>query len=111
MSDTPIAPQEKPQDDQATMHRLLTAVDRAYNRPWLMMWRSFLHGFMTALGATIGTALFFTILVWFFQRLGGIDLLAPQIEKLQDLLIPDQFQNENLSELEQTLQDNNLQMR
>jgi hypothetical protein len=67
---------------------LVQALDRAYHRPGLMMWRSFLHGFMAALGATIGTALFFTILLYILQGLGGVELLRPSIEKIQDIVIP-----------------------
>jgi hypothetical protein len=78
---------------EATVRRLVVAVEKAYHRPWLMMWRSFLHGFMTALGATIGTALFFTILIWVFQALGGVDLLRPGVEAIQDLIIPDSLKN------------------
>jgi hypothetical protein len=83
---------DRPSD--ATIDRLATAVELASKRPWLLMWRAFLQGFMTALGATIGTALFFTIIVWIFQRLGGIELLRPQIEKLQNLILPAKFQQE-----------------
>lgn len=81
-----------PAPSQATIDRLVQAVERAYHRPWRMMGRSFLHGFMTALGATVGTAVFFAVLIWVFQQLGGLELLRPGVEKLQDLLIPDEFQ-------------------
>lgn len=89
---------------------LIAAVDRAYSKPRLMMWRSFLHGFMTALGATVGTALFFTILIWIFQALGGVELLKPGVEKLQNLIIPKEFQlnsssSTSLSDLEQQAND------
>jgi hypothetical protein len=80
----------------ATMHRLMVAVERAYHNPWLLMWRSFLQGFMAALGATIGTALFFTILFYVFQALGGVTLLEPFMKSLQDLIIPREFRDPGL---------------
>jgi hypothetical protein len=78
----------------ATIARLVHAVELAYNRPWRMMGRSFIHGLMTALGATVGTALFFTILLWIFQALGGLDLIKPGVEKLQSYIIPKEILNQ-----------------
>lgn len=92
MADTPEESQSRP--SQATIERLAIAVELASKRPWVLIWRSFLQGFMTALGATIGAALFFTFLLWLFHHLGGIDLLKPQIEKLQNLIIPEKYQKQ-----------------
>ena len=60
-----------------------------------MLGRSFMHGVMTALGATIGAALFFTILIWLFQALGGVNLLKPSIDRLQELIIPKELQQKS----------------
>lgn len=112
MSDTPEANNSRP--NNATIERLATAVELASKRPWLLMWRSFLQGFMTALGATIGTALFFAVLIWLFHRLGGVDLLKPGIQKLQDLIIPQKYQeqlNSNQTGYQQFLNDNQLTLR
>ncbi|MEI6477825.1 MAG: hypothetical protein WCO52_02460 [bacterium] len=62
---------------EASVDRLIKAVDRAYHRPWLMMWRSFLQGMMAAVGAMFGTAVVAVGLVYLFQALGGISLLKP----------------------------------
>lgn len=101
MEDKPESTTPQPPSD-ATISRLATAVEQASKHPWLLMWRSFLQGFMTALGATIGTALFFTILVWVFQRLGGVNLLKPEIDKLENLLIPAKYQTDITPQAEGT---------
>ncbi len=85
------APVDPPDPTNVTMERLVRAVHLAYSSPGRLMWRGFLYGLMTALGATIGTAIFFTILIWFFQRLGGIELLRPGIENIQELIIPEEL--------------------
>lgn len=71
---------------EASVDRLVEALDRAYHRPWLMIWRSFLHGFMTAIGATFGTVIIVVIAGMAFQALGGIELLRPSIDKLQNMI-------------------------
>lgn len=88
----------------ATVLRLVQALDIAYNRPWRMLWRSFMHGFMAALGATIGTALFFTIMLYIFQSLGGINLLKPGIDQLQNLIIPKELRSPSTTADTQALQ-------
>lgn len=98
MSEEPVVEQKPAKEpNQATLDRLLRAVELAYHHPYRMMFRSFLHGFMAALGATIGTALFFTILIWVFQALGGLELLREPIERLQEIIIPDEFQAQQKS--------------
>ncbi|HSI20388.1 MAG TPA: DUF5665 domain-containing protein [Verrucomicrobiae bacterium] len=92
MADEPTkTPVAAPEPSNATVDRLVRAVNMAYSSPGRLMWRGFLYGLMTALGATIGTALFFTILIWFFQRLGGIELLRPGIESIQEIIIPEEL--------------------
>jgi len=77
--------------NEASIERLVRVMETAYHRPWYMMWRSFLQGLMAAIGAAVGTALFFTILIWVFQALGGIELLRPGIEKFQQFIIPTKY--------------------
>lgn len=107
MSDTP---ESTPHVSDATINRLAAAVEIASRRPWVLIWRSFLQGMMAALGATIGTALFFTMLIWLFQRLGGVELLKPEIQKLQDL-VPAKYQDGAQSGYHQVLNDNQLTLR
>ncbi|MCE9557940.1 MAG: DUF5665 domain-containing protein [Armatimonadetes bacterium] len=81
-----------PQYRDQKLDQLIQAVDRAYNRPRLMMWRSFVIGVMTALGATVGTAIIFTILIAILNSLGGVELFKPTVDRIQGLVIPKQYQ-------------------
>jgi len=73
---------------EASVNRLIESLDRAYHRPWLMMWRAFLQGLMSAFGMTFGYLLIFTLLAYVFQSLGGIKLLDPLIERVTQSVIP-----------------------
>jgi len=84
--ETDFTPFQSP--NEASVNRLIEALDRAYHRPWLMMWRAFLQGLMTAFGMTFGYLLIFTLLAYFFQALGGIKLLDPLIERITQSVIP-----------------------
>lgn len=75
---------------EASEDRLVEAIDRAYHRPWLMMWRSFLQGVMSGIGAVVGSAIILLLLGFLFNRLGGVNLLKPAIGKLQDTIIQSQ---------------------
>ena len=78
---------------EASLDRLINAVDRAYHRPGLLLWRSFLQGVMTAIGASVGTFLVFSVVIYVFQALGGIELLRPGLEKLQEMLLPPELRS------------------
>ncbi|MBU6388903.1 hypothetical protein KGQ71_00105 [Patescibacteria group bacterium] len=71
---------------EVSIERLVQAVDLAYHHPWRMMWRSFWSGFMTAIGAMVGTVIIVGLLGYMFHALGGIELLRPSIDKLQNML-------------------------
>lgn len=76
----------------ASIDRLITALDRAYHNPGRLMWRSFLGGLMYAFGATIGFTLVLTMSVYILQSLGGVSLLKPAVDKLQEMIIARQQQ-------------------
>lgn len=71
--------------DDASFDKLVAAIDRAYHRPFRMAMRSFVHGMMTALGATVGAGLVFLLL---FYILRSVDF-GPYAEKFQNLIIPE----------------------
>ena len=71
----------------ASVDRLVQSLDRAYHRPGLLMWRSFLSGLMYAIGATVGLTLLLTIAAYVLQALGGINLINPLIQKLDDNVV------------------------
>lgn len=70
--------------DEASVDRLVRALDRAYHRPGLLLWRSFWQGVMSAMGATVGTIVVLFAIGLIIRQLGGIELLSPVIEKVQD---------------------------
>ncbi|CAN5143049.1 hypothetical protein BH11PAT4_BH11PAT4_6920 [soil metagenome] len=76
--------------DDASFDKLVAAIDRAYHRPFRMAMRSFLHGMMTALGATVGAGLVFLIL---FTILRTVDF-GPYAEKFQNLIIPESIRKQ-----------------
>jgi len=74
---------------EASVDRLVQAVDRAYHRPLLMMWRAFLQGVSTAFGITVGYLIIFTLLFYIFQSLGGTDrFLTPTLQKVANSILP-----------------------
>lgn len=80
--------------DDATVNHLVAALDRAYHRPGLLMWRSFLAGFMSALGATIGTLIILAVTGLVFHQLGGIALFSPLVQKLEQQIVDSQNQSQ-----------------
>ena len=71
---------------EASEDRLIDALDRAYHRPGLMIWRSFLQGFMAGVGASLGTVLFFVVSVYLLNLLGGVNLIKPLVDKYQQAI-------------------------
>jgi hypothetical protein len=90
--------------DDASFDKLVAAIDRAYHRPGLMLWRSFCQGLMSAIGMAIGWILIISVSGYLFQALGGINLLKPWIEKAQQGIIS--AQTKSLKEASQLQQGN-----
>lgn len=67
-----------------TLNRLVLAVEKAYNKPGLLMWRGFCYGFMTAVGATVGTAVIIAISTYAFSFFGGFRYLKDSLSGLGD---------------------------
>lgn len=90
----PVRPPEAANDefadyrgpDDASFDKFIQALDRAYHRPWVMMWRSFLHGLMTGLGATIGTTVVLAALTYIFQIVDGPRLLSSYANSIGNAL-------------------------
>jgi len=96
MADTkslPTTPKDKDEfadyrgPDEASFDRFILALDRAYHRPLLMMWRAFLHGMMYAIGAAVGAVLVVVITGYILNRLGGVELLRPFVDKVQEMIV------------------------
>ena len=78
---------------EASVERLVQAIDKAYHRPGLMLWRSFWQGFMSAIGLSVGYAVVVIILIYVFRSLGGIELLQPFANKIQEMVIPKELRS------------------
>ncbi len=72
--------------NSASVDRLVQSLDRAYHRPGLLVWRSFLSGIFYALGVTIGFTIVITISAFILQSLGGISFFQPFINRLDDMI-------------------------
>ena len=91
--DTDFAAFQSPHE--ASVDRLVEAVDRAYHRPWLLMWRAFLQGLMTALGLTVGYAMIVILIAYLIQVRGGTaKLLDPLLIEVQQKVIQPTVQNQ-----------------
>lgn len=69
-----------------TLHRLVLAVDKAYNKPGLLMWRGFCYGFMTAVGATVGTAFVIAVSTYAFSFFGGFKYIQNGFNNLTNTI-------------------------
>ena len=47
------------------------------------LWRSFWHGVVTAIGATLGAAIVLTIVGWILNQLGAINFLKPAVDQIK----------------------------
>jgi hypothetical protein len=90
---------------EASIDQLIQALDRAYHRPRLLMWRSFLQGIMTGIGASVGTLLVAGVITYSIHALGGIKLIQPMIDKLQESIVNSQIQASN--KIQQQIQAQN----
>jgi len=55
---------------------LTAAIDKAYNHPRQLMWRSFLMGLLSGLGATVGVAIVIALLGFLIRELGGLPVIG-----------------------------------
>lgn len=89
--DTDFSDFEDPSN--ASVDRLVRSLDRVYHRPWLLIWRSLLSGFMAAIGAVVGTALIGALSVYLFHTLGGAAILNSAVQNLKDTVVPQSIHN------------------
>lgn len=87
MPDPSLIYQSLSPDERQTLERLVVAVDRAYSHTGRLLWRSFLQGLMSALGATVGTFLVLGVTGYLFQKLGGPALIQQMISNLSQSIV------------------------
>lgn len=60
------------EDKQKSIDRLVEAINKTYNRPGNLIWRGFLIGLASGLGATLGVAIVLTLAGFLLGKLGGL---------------------------------------
>jgi hypothetical protein len=72
----------KPKDDTINkLEQFTVALDRSYGSMKRLMWRSFVAGLFSALGATIGLAIVLTILAYTIHALQLIPIIGDLIHQ------------------------------
>lgn len=66
------------------LDRLLRAVDKAYHHPGPLVWRGFLIGLASGLGATIGVALVLATFGFILRELGGLPVIGEWLQGVGD---------------------------
>lgn len=67
------------QEKQQTLNRLVAAVNKSYQSAHSAMWRGFLVGIATGLGATMGVAIVLSIIGLVVRSLGGLPVIGTWI--------------------------------
>ena len=78
--------------DRETVARLTLAIEQAYTKTGTLVWRAFLQGFVSALGAAIATVLLVLIAAYLFNALGGPALLQNFISSVSNTIVHTQEQ-------------------
>lgn len=73
-------------DQQTPINRLVRAIDSAYHNPGQLMWRNFLGGLFSGLGATIGVAIVVLILGFMIRQFGGLPIIGQWLNELGRVL-------------------------
>ena len=73
--------------DDVSFDKFVAALDRAYHRPFQMMFRSFLSGLMSAIGAAVGAALILLLTGFLLAKLGGVQVFKPFVESIQNMVL------------------------
>jgi chromate transport protein ChrA len=74
------------QDSQKLISQLVNSIDKAYHRTGLLMWRSFLMGLMSGLGATVGVAIVITVIGLLIKEFGGLPVVGQWLGELKIVL-------------------------
>lgn len=69
-------------EQQKHVERLIAAIDKTYHHPGFLMWRGFMVGLASGLGATIGVAIVLGMLGVFLRELGALPIIGEWIKNL-----------------------------
>jgi hypothetical protein len=78
--------EQKPASD-ADVSRLANALELAYARPWVLIRRGFINGFMSAVGAWVGSVLIIVLSGILIQH---FNLITPVLQRLENTAIQTQ---------------------
>lgn len=59
---------------------------RYMRSPWRIMWTNFLAGLFRWLGAVVGMAVLFSVVIWILTQLVDFPLLGEQFREMKELL-------------------------
>jgi|GEM_PF-1226767 len=79
-----LTPSEK--EGMKNLDRLIRAIDKAYHHPAPLIWRGFLIGLASGLGATIGVALVLAALGFMLRELGGVPVIGEWLQGIDTTL-------------------------
>lgn len=76
----------KEREGMKGLDRLVRAVDKAYHHPGPLIWRGFLIGLASGLGATIGVAIVLGVLGFILRELGGIPFIGDWLQGVNSVI-------------------------
>lgn len=71
---------------QKSIDYLVAAIEKAYLKPGQLMWRSFLSGLLSGLGATLGVAIVLALSAFLIHYLGGLPVIGNWISNVGQYL-------------------------
>lgn len=74
------------QEKQKHVERLIRAIDKTYHHPGYLMWRGFLIGLASGLGATIGVAIVLALSGFILRELGGLPVVGDWLNSIRSSL-------------------------
>jgi len=72
--------------EEKQIDMLITAIDKAYHKTSYLVWRSFLIGLASGLGATLGVALLLGLIGYVLRELGGLPFVGNWINNFSTTL-------------------------
>lgn len=72
--------------EEKQIDMLIAAIDKAYHKTSYLVWRSFLTGLASGLGATLGVALLLTLIGYLLRELGGVPFIGNWINNFNTSL-------------------------
>lgn len=73
-------------EEKKAIEALVRAIHVVYHEPKHLIWRSFLVGLVSGLGATLGVAIIFTLLGFILRELGGLPGIGQYFLDVQSIL-------------------------